>query len=62
MPALKRLRQEDLKFEVSLGYIARPCLKSKNKNNKKNKMQNAFLFIFIRIYLLYGGIHCDNSE
>jgi hypothetical protein len=27
IPALRRLRQEACEFEVSLGYIARPCLK-----------------------------------
>jgi hypothetical protein len=27
IPALGRLRKEDRKFEVSLGYLARPCLK-----------------------------------
>jgi hypothetical protein len=26
IPALRRLRQEDLKFEVNLGYIARLLL------------------------------------
>jgi hypothetical protein len=33
IPALGRLRQEDHQFEVSMGYVTRPCLK--NKNNKK---------------------------
>jgi hypothetical protein len=30
-PTLRRLSQEDQKFEASLGYTARPCLKNKNK-------------------------------
>jgi hypothetical protein len=31
IPALWRLRQEDLKFKVSLGYIVRVCLKKKKR-------------------------------
>jgi hypothetical protein len=27
IPALGRLRQEKIKFKVSLGYIVRPCFK-----------------------------------
>jgi hypothetical protein len=27
IPALQRLRQEDLQFKVSLGYITRSCFK-----------------------------------
>jgi hypothetical protein len=29
-----RLRQEDLKFKISLGYTRRPCLKNKTKRHE----------------------------
>jgi hypothetical protein len=32
MPALRRLGLEHPEFEVSLGYIKRPCLRKKSKN------------------------------
>jgi hypothetical protein len=38
-PALRRQRQEDCEFKVSLGYIARPCLKN-NVRETKIKQQN----------------------
>jgi hypothetical protein len=30
-PSLGRLRQKNRQFEASLGFIARTCLKNKNK-------------------------------
>jgi hypothetical protein len=31
IPAFRRLRQEEHKFEANLGFIARPCLKKRKK-------------------------------
>jgi hypothetical protein len=33
IPARRRLKQKDLKFEESLGYTARLCLQKQNKNS-----------------------------
>jgi hypothetical protein len=37
-PALRRLRQENGEVKVSLGYIAKPCLKKK-KGRKERKIK-----------------------
>jgi hypothetical protein len=40
IPALGRLRWEDLEFKVILGYIRRPCLKQKQlTRTSKQKVQ-----------------------
>lgn len=41
-PALRRLRQEDFKFEASLSYTARHCLKTENWSKIKiSKLKRA---------------------
>ena len=37
-PALGKLKQEDMKFEVSMRYIVRLCLKKKKKSKKKERV------------------------
>jgi hypothetical protein len=39
IPAHRRQRQEDCEFKASLGYIVRPCLKTKQKQTKRNKKE-----------------------
>jgi hypothetical protein len=38
IPALGKLRQENCKFEASLGFIVRACLKKQNKAKQKTVM------------------------
>jgi hypothetical protein len=40
--ALGKLRQEDCRFEASLGYKARLSLKKKKKTLKKKKFKKVF--------------------
>jgi hypothetical protein len=37
IPALRRLRQEDHNFKASLGYIGKPCPKTKKRKVDKRK-------------------------
>lgn len=37
IPALRRLRQEDLNFEIGLSCILRCCLRKQETNNQKSK-------------------------
>jgi hypothetical protein len=55
IPALRRLRQEDLESEASLGSIVRPCVKKQNKTKdsvRQGSLLDAnsgviFLFVFL---------------
>jgi hypothetical protein len=49
MPAFRRLRQEDLQFKVSLGYLARPCLKrKKKKTTMKTDLLTDLFFVALK--------------
>lgn len=48
-PALERLRQEDChKFEVSLGYTVRFCLKKFLKNQENRQL--GFICLFVCLF------------
>jgi hypothetical protein len=39
MPALRRSRQENCEFKTRLGYIVKPCLKTKTKTRAEDVAQ-----------------------
>jgi hypothetical protein len=41
IPALRRPRQKNYKFQASLGYTARPCLKQTSKIKQKPHLKQA---------------------
>jgi hypothetical protein len=56
IPALGRQRQEDLKFESSLDYIARSCLKKITKNkNRKIKVPNIKLLSNLKVIINHSS-------
>jgi hypothetical protein len=44
-------RQENFKFKVSLGYIGRPCLKTKQNKKMKNKTIYTIINVSYHMYL-----------
>jgi hypothetical protein len=40
IPAFRQMKQEDHKFEASLGYTTRPCLKRENNKKRKKYKRN----------------------
>jgi hypothetical protein len=47
IPTLRRLRQEDHKLEISLGYLVRSCLKK--QTNEQTKENNHFGVVVLTI-------------
>jgi fumarate reductase subunit C len=44
--ALGKLREEDRKFEASLDYKARPCLRKKRNEKKKKKKKKSMKIVY----------------
>jgi hypothetical protein len=44
IPALNKLRQEDLEFKATLGCINRPGVKKKRNKNPKPKQKSEYKF------------------
>jgi hypothetical protein len=45
IPALKRLRQRNQEFKVTLGYIVRPCLRQteRDRDRERGHLEKKFL-------------------
>jgi hypothetical protein len=43
IPALRRLKQEDVEFEARLGYMVRCCLKRKGREKKRSRFGPMFI-------------------
>lgn len=46
--APRKTKREDNVFWASLGYLARPCLKTKKERIKENRQDNTYLHISIK--------------
>jgi hypothetical protein len=55
IPVHERVRQEDHKFEASLGYTDKLCLKN-NNNNKKKKQSILQTIYFVQILSIHEYI------
>lgn len=53
IPALVRLRQEDWKFKVSLGYMVRLCLEATRKHHYL--LSSFFSFFFLLCDIIMDG-------
>ena len=41
LPAFRRMRKEALGFQVSLGFVAKPCLQAQNKPSETQRKPEA---------------------
>jgi hypothetical protein len=67
IPALGRLKQEDIEVQASLGYIMGSCLKGEKKNTSlcfvfKRTSFSLFLFLFCFILGLQKQTKKDGSH